>query len=84
MDLVDPRSLSSGHPGGAGRLPRATVTPDGTGWAPPGRLPHPTAVRYARDGIGLILLLVALPWLLYHLLTNPSRVLAARGPSGGV
>lgn len=66
-------------------LPRSTVTPDGPGyWAPPGKMPAAPAVRYWRDAITLGLLVVALPWLLYHLLTNPSRVLAGRGPSGAV
>lgn len=58
------------------------ATPDGSGWAPPGRLPSPGAVHYWRDAITLLLLVIALPWLLYHLLTNPSRVLAGRGPTG--
>lgn len=65
------------------KLPRGAVTPDGPSyWLPPGRMPPPPAVRYWRDAISLGLLVIALPWLLYHLLSNPSKVLASRGAGG--
>ena len=60
------------------------ASPDGAGWRPPSALPDASAVRYWRDAITLALILIALPWLLYHLVTNPGRVLAGRGPTGAV
>lgn len=58
------------------------ATPDGTGWRPPGRLPSHGAVSYWRELIMLVLVLLALPWLVTHLVKNPSRVLAGRGATG--
>lgn len=58
------------------------ATPDGTGWVPPGRMPSHGAVSYWRELLLLALLLLALPWLVHTLVTQPSRVLAGRGPGG--
>lgn len=59
------------------------TTPDGSaGWSPPSKLPSPEAARYWQNIITLLLLVVALPWLLYNLLTRPSTVLVGRGPTG--
>lgn len=56
------------------------ATPDGMGYRPHHRAPSRQAVGYWRDALGLLVIVVALPWLLWHLLTNPARVLAGRGP----
>lgn len=65
--------------GGASPL---AATPDARGLR--ASLPSHATVAYSKDLITLVLVAVAAPWLLYHLLTKPSRVLAGRGPTGAV
>jgi hypothetical protein len=59
---------------------RPTATPDPpTGWAPPGAMPSKDALTYWKEAITVLLLFLALPWLVYKLMTDPGRVLTGAG-----
>lgn len=69
---------------GAGDLfggPRQlAATPDNdAGWQPPGGMPHHSSLRYCKDMIACLVMLIALPWLLWALVTKPQRVLSGAG-----
>jgi hypothetical protein len=60
---------------GGEELVQATPSPP-VGWAPPIAMPPKEALSYWREAITLALLLLALPWLVLKLITDPERVLA--------
>lgn len=59
---------------------RVASTPDGpAGWAPPAAMPSRAALTYWKEAITVLLLVLALPWLAYKLVTNPGSVLTGAG-----
>jgi hypothetical protein len=55
-------------------------TPDNqAGWQPPGSLPCHSTLRYAKDAVTVLVMLVALPWLLWNLVTRPHSVMRGSG-----
>lgn len=48
------------------------------------RLPSHDHVNYVRDLLLLVLLIVAFPWLVKHLFTEPAKVLRGAGVKAGL
>lgn len=48
------------------------------------RLPSHEQVTYTRDLLVLVLFVIAFPWVLHKLVTNPSKLLAGSGVKAGL
>jgi hypothetical protein len=56
---------------------RPAATPDGpAGWVPPRNMPTHAELVYWKEAIMVGLLILALPWLIHRLLTDPGKLVA--------
>jgi hypothetical protein len=70
-----PATLASG----AAEPPAAAPARDGGGWQPPGWAPPMAAVQYVKEAVTALLLVLALPYVVFKLLTDPARLLSRAG-----
>jgi hypothetical protein len=77
MALTAPTPPALPAPDGA--VPPAAPPAGGSEWQPPGWAPPLGAVQYVKDTVTALLLVLALPYVLYKLVTRPAWLLDHAG-----
>jgi hypothetical protein len=64
---------------GAAEPPAAAPARDGGRWQPPAWAPSMEAVQYVKEAVTALLLVLALPYVVYKLLTDPAKLFQRAG-----